>query len=40
VDFEQGLAKTVDWYRANKEWVARVRSGDYRTYYEQNYAHR
>ena len=36
-DFEAGLARTIDWYRANSLWVARVRSGEYRTYYEQNY---
>ena len=40
VDFETGLARTIDWYRANTEWVARVRSGEYRTYYERNYANR
>lgn len=40
VDFEAGLAKTIDWYRANSAWVERVRSGAYQTYYEQNYAKR
>jgi len=40
VDFETGLRRTIDWYRANTEWVARVRSGAYRTYYERNYANR
>jgi len=40
MDFEAGLAKTIEWYRANGAWVARVRSGAYRTYYEQNYANR
>jgi dTDP-glucose 4,6-dehydratase len=39
-DFETGLAGTIEWYRANAVWVARVRSGEYRTYYEQNYANR
>ena len=39
-DFETGLARTIEWYRANAPWVARVRSGEYRTYYEQNYANR
>ena len=39
-DFETGLARTIEWYRTNAQWVARVRSGEYRTYYEQNYAHR
>jgi len=40
MDFETGLARTIAWYRANGEWVARVRSGAYREYYEKNYASR
>jgi dTDP-glucose 4,6-dehydratase len=36
-DFDQGLAETVAWYRANSEWAARVRSGAYRGYYERQY---
>ena len=40
VDFESGLAQTIDWYRANAAWVANVRSGEYRTYYERNYGGR
>jgi len=35
--FEQGLEKTVDWYLANSAWTKRVRSGAYRSYYEQQY---
>ncbi|MDR3639483.1 MAG: dTDP-glucose 4,6-dehydratase [Isosphaeraceae bacterium] len=31
VAFEEGLAETVRWYREHPEWVARVRSGAYRT---------
>jgi len=27
--FESGLAKTVDWFLANKDWWQRVRSGTY-----------
>ncbi|MGA3020124.1 MAG: dTDP-glucose 4,6-dehydratase [Bryobacteraceae bacterium] len=38
--FETGLARTIAWYRANSEWVARVRSGAYREYYEKNYGSR
>ena len=30
VSFEEGLASTVEWYRANSDWVERVRSGTYR----------
>ena len=36
--FEEGLQHTIEWYRSNPEWVARVRSGEYRAYYERNYA--
>lgn len=38
--FETGLAETIAWYRANAAWVARVRSGEYRSYYERNYGNR
>lgn len=40
VDFESGLARTIDWYRSNAAWVERVRSGAYRDYYERNYGAR
>ena len=36
-DFEAGLAETVAWYRNNKTWWERVRSGAYREYYQQQY---
>jgi dTDP-glucose 4,6-dehydratase len=38
--FEAGLSCTVEWYRQNPAWVARVRSGEYRAYYENNYGRR
>jgi len=40
MDFEIGLARTVKWYRENNAWVASVRSGAYREYYEKNYGSR
>ena len=40
MNFEAGLSRTVEWYRSNPEWVERVRSGEYRTYYERNYGNR
>lgn len=40
IDFEAGLARTIEWYRANPAWVERVRSGEYRTYYEKQYGPR
>lgn len=38
VTFEQGLAKTIDWYLQNTEWLAHVTSGAYQQYYHQQYA--
>lgn len=35
--WEEGLLKTVRWYRENPEWVARIRSGAYRDYYRKHY---
>ena len=40
MEFERGLASTIEWYRTNPSWVAHVRSGEYREYYEQNYGQR
>jgi dTDP-glucose 4,6-dehydratase len=40
IAFETGLAQTIQWYRANQNWVERVRSGEYRTFYERNYGYR
>ncbi len=37
LQFEEGLEKTVRWYLDNKEWLERVTSGDYQSYYEQMY---
>jgi len=38
--FEQALAETVDWYLSNRQWVASVRSGEYRKWLETNYGRR
>jgi dTDP-glucose 4,6-dehydratase len=40
VSFEQGLAKTIDWYLQNKQWLTNVVSGDYQKYYERMYGNR
>jgi dTDP-glucose 4,6-dehydratase len=40
MDFETGLKRTIEWYAANSPWVERVRSGEYRAYYEKNYGNR
>jgi dTDP-glucose 4,6-dehydratase len=40
IGFAEGLKSTVDWYLANRGWWERVRTGEYRTYYERNYGAR
>jgi dTDP-glucose 4,6-dehydratase len=40
MDFDRGLAATVDWYCTNRAWVEHVKSGEYRNFYELNYARR
>ena len=40
VEFEAGLAETVRWYKENAAWIANVRSGAYRDFYEKNYGAR
>jgi dTDP-glucose 4,6-dehydratase len=38
MSFAAGIAKTVDWYLANPDWVANVTSGAYRVWIEKQYA--
>ena len=40
LQFEEGIAKTVDWYLANEAWLNNVTSGDYKKYYDNQYAAR
>ena len=37
VRFEEGLERTVAWYRDNEWWWEPIRSGEYREYYERHY---
>lgn len=37
VTLEEGLARTVAWYKKNESWWRRIKSGEYRKYYEQHY---
>ena len=38
--FEDGLAATVDWYRANEAWWRAARSGDWDGWYARQYGQR
>lgn len=40
ISLDEGLRQTVDWYRTNTDWMAGVRGGEYRTYYEKYYKNR
>jgi dTDP-glucose 4,6-dehydratase len=40
VTWDDGLSRTIDWYRENQAWVDHVRSGDYRNYYQHMYGKR
>ena len=37
LQFEEGIEKTVKWYLENREWMERITSGDYQSYYEKMY---
>ena len=37
VTFKEGLAKTIDWYMNNQDWLENVTSGAYQEYYERQY---
>ena len=40
VSFEDGLAATVDWFRANEAWWRAARSGTWDDWYERQYGRR
>jgi dTDP-glucose 4,6-dehydratase len=40
IPLEQGLSSTIDWYRNQKSWWKRIKSGEYRKYYSQMYGQR
>lgn len=35
--FEEGIIKTLEWYRANSDWLESVIDGNYRNYYKEHY---
>jgi len=40
VSFEEGMAATVAWYLANRDWVKSIVEGSYRDYYKKMYSDR
>jgi dTDP-glucose 4,6-dehydratase len=39
-DFDAGMQKTVDWYKAHTDWWQKIKSGEYLKYYEEQYINR
>jgi len=37
VSFEEGIKKTVDWYKNNKWWWEKIKNGEYLKYYQKHY---
>jgi dTDP-glucose 4,6-dehydratase len=37
VDFAAGLSRTVAWYAKHREWWEKIKSGEWRRYYERQY---
>jgi dTDP-glucose 4,6-dehydratase len=35
ISLSEGLRETVDWYKSNTEWLARLRPADYASYYNK-----
>jgi dTDP-glucose 4,6-dehydratase len=40
VAFEEGIRKTVSWYREHPDWWRRIKTGEYLEYYERMYGNR
>jgi dTDP-glucose 4,6-dehydratase len=39
-DFEKELKETIDWYRRNRWWWEKIKSGEFKAYYQKQYGHR
>ncbi len=37
VDFDEGLKLTIEWYKNNKDWWQKIKSGEYLEYYKKQY---
>ena len=40
VTFEEGIDRTIEWFKQHREWADRCRSGEYQNYYAQQYGQR
>jgi len=37
LQFEEGLDRTISWYLANEKWIKNITTGEYQSYYKQQY---
>jgi len=37
INFDEGLQKTIEWYKNNRDWWHNIKSGEYLEYYEKQY---
>jgi len=37
VSFNEGLKRTINWYVANESWWKKIKSGEYKDYYQKQY---
>ena len=40
VDLEEGMRRTVEWYKNNRAWWERIKSGEFARYYREYYGKR
>ena len=40
IGFEEGIKQTINWYKENKEWWKKIKSGEYLEYYKKQYSNR
>ncbi len=40
ISFEDGIRRTVEWFRANEAWWRPIKQGEFRAYYERMYGQR
>lgn len=40
ISFDVGIRETIAWYQSHSDWVERIKSGEYQSYYETQYGKR
>jgi dTDP-glucose 4,6-dehydratase len=40
MDFSEGLAQTIAWYKSHQDWMREIKDASYLSYYDRMYTHR